>query len=65
MIAAAYTRKDFFCFPIEIDNAGTADTAIRSRSCTSEIGVSVGAVIVVVCLVAIVITVVVVLCLRR
>ena len=55
----------FFCFPIEIDNAGTADTAMHSRSCTSEIGITVGAVIVVVCLVAIVITVIVVLCLKR
>ena len=65
MIAAAYTCMDFFCFPIEIDNAGTADTAMRFPSCTTEIGISIGAVIVVVCLVAIVITIIVVLCLRR
>ena len=47
------TFMDFFYFPIEIDNAGIADTAMRSCSCISDIGVSVGAVIVVVCLVAI------------
>ena len=41
------------------------DTAMRSRSCTSEVGIAVGAVIVVVCLVVIVITVIVVLCLWR
>ena len=63
MIAAAYTMvMGFLC---SLDNTGTADTAMRSRSCTSEIGISVGAVIVVVCLVAIVITIIVVLCLRR
>jgi hypothetical protein len=38
---------------------------MRSYSCTSEIGIAVGAVIVVVCLAAIVITVIVLLCLRR
>ena len=48
-----------------LDDVGTADTAMRSCSCTTEIGITVGAVIVVVCLIAIVITVIVVLCLRR
>ena len=46
------------------DNVGPTVDAVM-RSCTTEIGISVGAVIVIMCLVAIVITVIVVLCLRR
>ena len=45
--------------------AATMDTAMLSRSCTSEIGIAVGAVIVVECLIVIVITIIVVLCLWR
>ena len=48
------------------DNVGAAiDTAMRSCSCASEVGIAVGAVIVAVCLVVIVIIVIVVLCLWR
>ena len=61
MIAAGYT---LFFLPYLAD-VGTADTAMRSRSCTNEIDFTFGAVIVMVCLVAIVITVIVVLCLKR
>ena len=63
MIAAGYIQCHGF-LPC-LDDVGTADTAMHSCSCTSEIGITVGAVIVVVCLIAIVITVIVVLCLRR
>ena len=41
------------------------DTAMRSCSCTNEIGIAVGAVIVVECVIVIVITVIVVLYLWR
>ena len=65
MIAAGYTKYHGFLCYLDDVHVGTADTAMRSCSCTTEIGISIGAVIVVVCLVAIVITVIVVLCLKR
>ena len=47
-------------------NLLSVDTAMRSHSCTSEVGNAVGVVVLVLCLVAIAITViVVVLCLWR
>ena len=45
--------------------APVMDAATLSCSCTSEIGITVGAVIVVECVIVIVITVIVVLCLWR
>ena len=54
---------------ISLDNseqcAAAMDTAMRSCSCTNEIGITVGVVIAVVFLVVIVITVIAVLCLWR
>ena len=55
-----------FNFVISLDNneqcAGAIDTAMRSCSCSSQVGIAVGVIVVVVCLVVMVITVIVVLC---
>ena len=46
----------------EEQGAGAIDTAMRSCSCSSQVGITVGVIIVVECLVVMVITVIVVLC---
>ena len=69
LLRVSNTNHCYFQCQIFLDNseqcAAAVDTTIRSSSCASEVGIAVGAVIVVICLIVIVAIVIVVLCLWR